>query len=79
MPTIDIKLARRDPGSVFATPEDLLKEPTLSKTDKEDLLKRWKFDAARILDSGSEGLGVNKDSDLLRRITLALEVLENDS
>lgn len=77
MTTIDIKLARRDPGSVFATPEDLLKEPALSKEDKKDLLKRWKFDAARVLDSGSEGLGVNRDSDLLRRITLALEALDN--
>jgi len=75
---IDLSKARLDPPSVFDSPEELVVEKSLSKAQKADLLKRWKYDAQRVLDSGSEGFGPKKDGDLLRRIAVALETLEKD-
>lgn len=75
---VDLERAKLDPGSVFSAPEDILEEPSLDKTQKIDLLKRWKFDAQRLLDSGSEGMAPEKNADLLRRISLALEYLVQD-
>lgn len=74
----DLEQAKLDPGSVFSAPEDILEEPSLNKAQKIDLLKRWKYDAQRVLDSGSEGMAKNLENDLLRRIALALEYLEQD-
>lgn len=73
-----LERARLDPPSVFPSPEDLLEEPALTKVQKIDLLKRWKYDAQRVLDSGSEGFAPEKGGDLLQRVTLALESLEQD-
>ena len=75
----DIAQARLDPGSVFETPEDLLENPFLSRSDKIDLLKRWKYDAQEVSNATAEGMIGENNNDLLHRVCLALGYLEEGS
>lgn len=79
MNAIDFSKALLDPGSVFPSPEDLLEEPSLKKAQKIELLKRWKYDAREISDATSEGMPGNRDGDIFRRVSLALEFLEQNA
>ena len=74
----DIAQARLDPGSVFETPEDLLENPFLSRSEKIDLLKRWKYDAQEVSNATAEGM-IGENNDLLHRVCLALGYLEEGS
>ena len=40
----DIKLAKLDPSSIYERPSDILRDNTLSKDEKIDILKRWAYD-----------------------------------
>jgi hypothetical protein len=74
-----MKQAMLDPESVFECPEDILEEQSLSKPQKIELLKRWKYEAWEVCDASTEGMLDTNESDLLRRITLALESLEENA
>jgi hypothetical protein len=41
---INLDQAKIDPTSVFHRPKDVLKEKTLSREQKIDILKRWEYD-----------------------------------
>ncbi len=41
---INLDKAKLDPASVFRTPHDIVKESTLSREEKIDLLRRWAYD-----------------------------------
>lgn len=63
-----------NPGSVFASPEALLANKALSSREKIELLRRWEYDASASGVAVEEGMS-GDESDLLRRILLALERL----
>jgi ubiquinone biosynthesis O-methyltransferase len=62
------------PASVFASPEQVLEDPQLSGEQKIEVLLRWEYDAAEEAVALEEGMP-GQDSDLLRRILLALSKL----
>jgi hypothetical protein len=72
---IDIRQAKLDPGSVFATPHDLLQCETLSKQQKIEILQRWQYDASESAVALEEGMPGCED-DLQRQILLALGQLQ---
>lgn len=71
---IDMDQALLDPGSVFASPEALLRRGDLSKEQKIEILRRWEYDASENCVAVEEGMP-DGESDLLRRILLALDQL----
>jgi hypothetical protein len=42
---IELKRARLVPSSVFASPDEVLGSPELSRAQKIAILRRWEFDA----------------------------------
>ena len=74
--TVDMDRALFDPGSVFATPEDVLIHEGLSKAQKIDVLRRWEYDASEISVSTEEGMR-GDNGDLLQRILRALDQLDS--
>jgi hypothetical protein len=72
--TIDIDQALLDPGSVFATPEEVLTHDALSQQQKIEILRRWEYDASEISVAEEEGMP-GDNGDVLRRILLALDQL----
>ena len=72
----DMEKALLDPGSVFASPEELLRHDGLSREQKTEILRRWEYDASEACVSVEEGMP-GGESDLLRRILLALDELGN--
>jgi len=42
---MNIRQALLDPTSVFSRPEDILRERTLTREEKIELLRRWEYDA----------------------------------
>ena len=76
---IDMAQARLDPGSVFASPKDLLENHALSREEKIDLLERWKYDAQEVSNATAEGMMAGDNGDLLRRVSLALGKLKEES
>jgi len=71
---VDMDKALLDPGSVFPTPEVVLQHNTLTVDQKVEILRRWEYDASEICVAVEEGMP-NGESDLLRRIVLALNEL----
>jgi hypothetical protein len=72
--TVDMDQALLDPGSVFATPEELLAQDDLSQQQKIEILRRWEYDASEIAVAEEEGMP-GENGDLLQRILLALNQL----
>ena len=71
---IDMDKAILDPGSVFLTPEEVVGHTDLTPEQKIEILRRWEYDAAEVAVATEEGMP-DGESDLLRRILLALESL----
>jgi hypothetical protein len=71
---MDLEKARLDPGSVFASPEELCESSALSREQKIDLLQRW-ADDARELDLAEEEGMAGGESSMLSRIVSALDSL----
>jgi len=42
---MNVRQALLDPTSVFARPEDILRERTLTRDEKIEILRRWEYDA----------------------------------
>lgn len=75
---IDLEKAKRNPGAVFESPEELAAHPDLSIEQKIDLLRRWQYDASEIAVAEEEGMiqrGERRDSALLRRVAKTLDEL----
>jgi hypothetical protein len=71
MSKIDYEQALLDPGSVFTQPEDILINPTLSREQKIEILRRWTYDASQVSVATEEGMP-DGNNDLLRRILVVL-------
>jgi len=71
---IDIDKACSDPTAVFDGPEAVLAHEGLTGAQKIEILRRWEYDAAETCVAVEEGMP-GGESDLLRRILLALDTL----
>lgn len=69
--TVDMDQALLDPGSVFATPEEVLAHDALTQQQKIEILRRWEYDASDVAVAQEEGMP-GDIGDVLRRILLAL-------
>ncbi len=67
----------RAPASAFATPEDVVAHPELTREQKIEILRLWEYDAAEEEVATEEGMP-GGDGELLRRILLALDNLIGD-
>ena len=71
---IDLCQARLDPGSVFTTPEELLREPGIGREEKIEILRRWAYDAGELAVAEGEGM-IGGEPCSLDRVLEALEAL----
>ncbi len=71
---IDMNKALLDPESVFATPEDVVAEPSLSRQQKAEILRIWAYDASESGVALEEGMPGAEDG-MLQRILVALDGL----
>jgi hypothetical protein len=58
----DINIAKLDPTIIYARPIDVLKDDTLSKSDKIDILRRWAYDEREMAVAEEENM-TGTDSD----------------
>ena len=72
---IDLRKAMLDPALVFRGPEDLLKRDELTREQKIEILRRWKFDALQLQVAEEENMGSEQPSDILDRVLQALHAL----
>ncbi len=64
-----------DPALVFRGPEDLLKRDGLTREQKIEILRRWKFDALQLQVAEEENMRSEQPSDILDRVLQALHAL----
>ncbi len=64
-----------DPALVFRGPEDVLKRDELTREQKIEILRRWKFDALQLQVAEEENMGSEQPSDILDRVLQALHAL----
>ncbi len=57
MQDIDLERAQLDPTAVFPSPEAVVEHPRLSREQKIDILKRWKYDACELEVAEEENMG----------------------
>ena len=72
---IDLRKAMLDPALVFRGPEDLLERDELTREQKIEILRRWKFDALQLQVAEEENMGSEQPSDILDRVLQALNAL----
>ncbi len=72
---IDLRKAMLDPALVFRGPEDLLKRDELTREQKIEILRRWKFDALQLQVAEEENMRSEQPSDILDRVLQALHAL----
>lgn len=71
---IDIERAMLDPGSVFSSPEDVVKTEGIAREQKIEILRHWEYDA-RELEVAAEESMLGNNSDMLDQILEALNKL----
>ncbi len=64
-----------DPTVVFRGPEDVLQRDELTREQKIEILRRWKFDALELQVAEEENMGSERPSDFLDRVLQALRAL----
>lgn len=69
-----LEQALHDPGSVFATPEEVVDHPDLTLEEKARVLRSWEYDVAEIAVAEEEGMR-GPEGEQLQRILLALAKL----
>jgi hypothetical protein len=71
---VELKRARLVPSSVFTSPDAVVRSADLSRAQKIQILRRWEFDAGRVLNG--DGAPSSRDvSGLLSQIERALAAL----
>ncbi len=53
---INLDMAKQDPASVFKSPRDVLKEASLTREQKIDILRRWAYDQREIAVAEEENM-----------------------
>lgn len=71
---VNMEQALLDPEPVCAAPEAVLLNEALTTQQKIEILRRWEYDASENCVAVEEGM-LGGESDLLRRILLALDQL----
>lgn len=71
---IDLDLALQDPAAVFASPEQVVGEPRLTREQKIRVLERWEADA-RELDVAEDENMIGGEPSMLDRVAAALRAL----
>lgn len=77
MTGIDFHEALLDPATVFDTPEDVVREASLSNPEKAEILRRWQYNIAEedvALEEGMQG----SETGMMRRVMLALQQVVGD-
>ncbi len=64
-----------DPTAVFRGPEDVLQRDELTREQKIEILRRWKYDALEFQVAEEENMGSEQPSDILDRVLQALRAL----
>ena len=72
---IDLRKAMLDPALVFRGPEDVLQRDELTREQKIEILRSWKFDALELQVAEEENMGSEQPSDILDRVLQALHAL----
>ena len=72
---IDLRKAMLNPALVFLGPEDVLQHDELTREQKIEVLRRWKFDALQLQVAEEENMGSEQPSDILDRVLQALHAL----
>ena len=75
---IDIDKALLNPGTVFETPDGVLKSEELSREQKIEILRRWEYDARELQVAEEENM-IGTDTDVLGQIMRALLQLDEKS
>ena len=73
----DIEKARMDPAAIFATPQDVVKNQQLSSELKEEILRRWAYDARQLAVAEEEGMVDGEPSILLAVFDALNELTRN--
>ncbi len=71
----DLGKAMLDPTTVFRGPEDVLQRDELTREQKIEILRRWKYDALELQVAEEENMGSEQPSDILDRVLQALRAL----
>ncbi len=74
MKDIDLKRASLDPIAVFPSPEAVVEHRCLTREQKTDILKRWKYDACELEVAEEENMGGDEPS-RLEHVLSSLAVL----
>lgn len=74
---IDIKHAEQDPSEVFHSPEEVLRNESLSHNEKVRILRRWRLDALNLEVATEENMPGGNGS-MLESVTKALMELEGE-
>jgi len=69
--------ARVDPAAVFDDPKDVLAADDLSREEKIEYLRRWRYDAIELNVAADEGMG-EESSAILDRVLAALDEIDPD-
>ena len=72
---IDLRQAMLDPTVVFHDPEEVLQQDDLTRSQKIEILRRWKYDALQLQVAEEENMGGEEPSDILDRVLEALRAL----
>ncbi len=70
----DFDKAMRDPSAVFDKPKDVLKDDSLDREQKVEILKLWAYDAKQLLIAEEENMPGDHAS-MLNRCKRALQEL----
>ena len=72
---IDLRQALLNPAVVFLGPEEVLERDDLTREQKIEVLRRWKFDALQLQVADEENMPSEQSSDILDRVLQALHAL----
>lgn len=74
---MDIEKALFDPGSIFASPNDVFGEPSLTREQKIKILRRWEYDARELAVAEEENMAGGPPN-MLSEILESLHRLDAD-
>ena len=74
---MNMEKAMLDPTSVFACPDDVCREDSLTRDKKIKILRRWEYDARELGVAEEENMG-GGSPDILDQVLRALQRLDAD-
>ena len=77
---VSIETAKLDPTKVFKRPVEVLKDKSLSREEKIDILRRWAYDEREMAVAEEENMRPNADTEqnnILQEILICLLELKS--